>query len=194
MMTTDLPCGCVERLGPTSKRRTWSGACFGSGTRFALVSRVYRYALWRCWDDRPLMLFAGCNPSTADEYVLDNTLRRVEGFAKKWGHGGFVVVNAFALRSTDPRALLADPSAAVGQENDAHLVALRSAFPARVMVGWGANLAKKSLRFRRAELRVLLGDDVQCWGVIASGDPEHPLYIPRETEPRRYEWAETGRK
>ena len=50
--------------------------------------RVYRFALWRFWDDGlPKIMFVGLNPSTADENKNDPTVRRCIGFAERWGFG-----------------------------------------------------------------------------------------------------------
>jgi hypothetical protein len=57
------------------------------------------------------------NPSTADALVDDATIRRCMGFGFLWGFREIVVVNLFAFRATNPKALyrVADP---VGPEND----------------------------------------------------------------------------
>lgn len=72
----------------------------------------YRYCLDIVWNPAfMLMTVIGLNPSTADHMKDDNTIRRVIGFAGKWGYGGLRMLNAFALRSTDPKAMFkcADP-------------------------------------------------------------------------------------
>jgi hypothetical protein len=51
--------------------------------------------------------FIGLNPSTADETTDDPTVRRCVGFAKRWGYDRMVMLNAFAYRATDPKALYA---------------------------------------------------------------------------------------
>ena len=57
------------------------------------------------------------NPSTADADQDDSTIRRLIGFAKRWGNGVLNVVNLYAYRSTDRGALInvSDP---VGPDND----------------------------------------------------------------------------
>jgi hypothetical protein len=69
-------------------------------------TRKYRYTLLRYWGpstDMPLVLFIGLNPSTADEKVLDPTVRKCCIWAKEWGYGGMIMMNVYAFRSTDPR-------------------------------------------------------------------------------------------
>lgn len=187
--TGGLACGCIERIEVTA-----SDACFGSAAHGK--RRTHRYTLWRRWDERPLLLAILLNPSTADERVLDPTLRRVRGFAERWGHGGFVVGNAFALRTTYPADVIARARAprgrlgATGRENDAHLRAL-VALPSvsRIVLGWGGNLAEPSLRFRQSELRAMLGrSDALSLRVLKDGSPEHPLYVPYAIEPRPFVW------
>jgi hypothetical protein len=184
----DLGCGCIERIG------TAAGACFGSHEHGA--ERTHRYALWRRWGNGPLMVALFLNPSTADENVADRTLTRTERFAQESGRGGALILNAFALRSPYPSALLADPRAAVGPQNDAHIRALvRREDVDAVMVGWGANMERPKLAFRVAELRTLLdGVPVLCWAYTRE-QPRHPLargktLIPYGTVPRMYRWPE----
>lgn len=74
-----------------------------SSARFSDCRR-YRYTLTRRFADGPTVAFIGLNPSTADEHADDPTIRRCLGFAKRWGYGELVMLNLYALRSTDPPA------------------------------------------------------------------------------------------
>lgn len=90
--------------------------------------REPRYVLWRRWDARPLLFSVMLNSSTADASIDDHTIALVRSYAQRWGMGGFVVANAFAMRSRSPQAVLSDPQGAVGPENDAHIAALRAIY------------------------------------------------------------------
>lgn len=72
--------------------------------------RTYRYALTRRWRaDLPVAAFLMLNPSTADAFVLDPTVRRCIGFARAWNTGGVLVLNLFGLRASNPSALYDHP-------------------------------------------------------------------------------------
>ena len=65
--------------------------------------RLYRYSLRIAWDPAlPLASFIGLNPSTADEWQDDPTVRRCRIFAESWNCGGLLMLNAFAFRATLP--------------------------------------------------------------------------------------------
>lgn len=138
--------------------------------------RMYRYALVRSWDpERPLGVFIGLNPSTADEERLDPTLRRVCRFLDREGCGSMVVLNLFAYRATQPAAMKTakDP---VGPDNDRWINIWTEANPeGPILVGWGANGQHRN----RAGVvePVLPKARTFCLGHCFSGDPKHPLYI-----------------
>lgn len=146
------------------------------------VDREYRYRLWREWSTgEGTCTFVMLNPSTADECILDPTVRRCVGYAKDWGYQRLEVANIFALRSTQPRALygVADP---VGPENDdAILGACRGA---RIVVAaWGDH---GKLRDRGETVLAMLksyGIAVYHLGLTAGGRPRHPLYLPKRAAP-----------
>lgn len=71
-------------------------------------SRNYRRTLWRRWNfGAKMAVFIMLNPSTADETIVDPTVLKCCQWVRACGYGGLWVVNAFALRSTDPAALKA---------------------------------------------------------------------------------------
>lgn len=139
--------------------------------------REYRYLLTRIWNPAvPPVVYVMLNPSTADAMADDPTIRRCRGFAVREGAGGLVVVNLFALRSTDPRTLTAHPEP-VGPVNDAFI--RRTVGGAhRVIAAWGAAGVQGG---RAATVTGLLRDrgvTVHCLGQTATGQPRHPLYLP----------------
>jgi hypothetical protein len=152
--------------------------------------RAYRYALTREWaPDHPPAVFVMLNPSTADAWLLDPTLTRCRNYAIAWGCGGLIVLNAFALRSTDPRALRSHPDP-VGPDNDQVIASVLCAGQTGpVVVGWGADPALRQWGARDWEVIRLLhagGIEPVCLGQTKAGFPRHPLYLPADVEPSPY--------
>lgn len=149
------------------------------GAEFSSCRR-YRYALWRDWDWQGYanrIMFIGLNPSTADETEDDPTIRRCIGFAKRWGYGGILMMNAYAYRSTDPKKMKAasDP---VGPSNDEAL-SYQSNACGMIVAAWGNHIEPARAV---SILRVLRGSGpVQCLGKNKNGTPKHPLYLKGDT-------------
>ncbi len=149
--------------------------------------RTYRYTLGRTWDDRlPVATFLMLNPSTADAYCDDATIRRCLGFARAWHAGGLLVVNLYALRATNPAELLthADP---VGPANDAVLTTVLTASLAGADTGtplvaaWGAHRAAATRAHHVYALLRGRGLRPRCLGTTSAGHPRHPLRLSATT-------------
>jgi hypothetical protein len=133
---------------------------------------LYRYELRRTWDKTlPILEWIMLNPSTADAYVDDNTIKRCIAFARAWGYGGIVVRNLFAWRATNPAELLSanDP---FGPDN-AEFLNKKDA--KTTVVAWGAHpMANRIWRAQTSWGK----RELWCLGVNANGSPKHPLYVP----------------
>jgi len=139
--------------------------------------RKYRYALWRIWDrTKPLVMFVGLNPSTANEVDADPTIRSVGRIAKHNGYGGFYMMNCFPYVSTDPEQLRDFGNTAT---ND-HWLYKVAAMSKDVVFAWGSFAVVREL-----------GRDIEMTGMFPNakalfinknGSPKHPLYCKSETE------------
>lgn len=157
--------------------------------------RIFRYVLKRTWDPdgRDPLVVIGLNPSKADEWEDDPTIRRCMSFAKREGAGGLVMLNLFAFRSTDPDVMfLAAKDVAgidvVGPNNDFY-IARETTPPRRVVVAWGNDGEKKAARGRARTLTVNLKAArarLCCFGRTTRGAPLHPLYLPGDTRLEDY--------
>lgn len=149
----------------------------------------YRYALTRVWDDHGTRVaFVMLNPSTATEVQNDPTVERCERRARALGHGSFRVVNIFAWRDTDPKAMRA-AAEPVGPENDAAIAAACD-WADVVVAAWGAHGAHLD---RGAAVRALLAraaTPVTHLGLTKEGHPRHPLYIGYATRPEPWDLAD----
>lgn len=135
---------------------------------------AYRYRLTRGPFDSRTLCFVMLNPSTADAETDDPTIRRCIAFAAREGCPSITVVNAYALRATDPRELRRhrDP---VGPENHIHLDGIAHAYD-RIVVAWGARIDDQ----REREVEAILrrgGARLLCLGKTKDGYPRHPLYV-----------------
>ncbi len=141
------------------------------------ATRTYRYALERRWSETAPAVFVMLNPSAADAFADDPTIRRCTAFARREGCGGLVVVNLYALRATDPRALYkhAEP---VGPENDDILYEAQFQ-GGPVIAAWGVHGALNSRGVIVAEL-LLRASDLMCLGLTKGGHPRHPLFVPAD--------------
>lgn len=149
---------------------------------------TYRYDLRRTWDPKgQLLIVIGANPSVADAFREDHTVRKLITWARNWGCGGLCVQNCFAYRSTDPQGLYiaSDP---IGPENDATIEATLEAHRnARLLLAWGIHGAFRNRGERVFRMAKEIHGSPECFGVVANGEPMHPLRLAYKTAPRPYE-------
>ena len=142
--------------------------------------KKYRYSLWRRFHEdvclTEMAVFIGLNPSTADETEDDPTIRRCSGFARDWGRGGFVMLNLFAYRATDPKAMKAERNP-VGPINDDVLRAVTSVGNP-VVCCWGNHGIHQDCWWRvKVILHGTCKRSVFHFGLTKAGQPRHPLYL-----------------
>jgi hypothetical protein len=139
----------------------------------------YRYRLERHWGDGPTALWVMLNPSTADSSNDDRTIGRCVGFSVREGCGRMLVGNLYALRSTDPAALL-EHDQPVGWENFEHLRAMAKEASV-IVVAWGS-WKGVTPQLVKSVLESLAGAaTIRCLGRTKSGAPKHPLYVAGST-------------
>jgi hypothetical protein len=127
----------------------------------------------------PAVCFVMLNPSTADAFQDDPTIRRCIGFARAWGYGGLHVVNLYSFRTPSPAYLKKAPRPN-GPDNDAHLHQAAAA-ATRVVAAWGNHGDRMRVADVLAQLRAATGQ-VMCLGMTRTGAPRHPLYVPAATQ------------
>lgn len=157
--------------------------------------RRYRYTLWREWEmddllsggrgNEPMpfryLAVIGLNPSTADEKQDDPTIRRCIDFAKRWGFGALCMLNLFAWRDTKPAGMkkAAEP---IGEDNHHHLLRCASA-AGLVLAAWGKNGSYRNQDLTVSQWLGGAGVTLHCLRTNGDGSPEHPLYVPADTQP-----------
>lgn len=141
--------------------------------------RRYRYSLRRCFNGHvdldPVnpVVFCMLNPSTADAFDNDPTVRRCIGFAQAWGHTDLIVVNLFAIRETNSKLLctFGDP---VGRPQNNETIA--NLPRCKIIAAWGSHpMARERAGI---VLTILESDRLFCLRKTQGNAPGHPLYIP----------------
>lgn len=150
--------------------------------------KTYRYTLTRTTQNLYASLgvctFVMLNPSTADEHQNDPTVTGCIKYATSWGFGMLIVVNIFALRSTDPKKLY-DHDNPVGRLNDEAI--LRAAnFTHRnsdgiIVCAWGDH----GIHLNRGKhvMDLLKDHPLYCLKTNKNRQPTHPLYLKRSLKP-----------
>lgn len=153
--------------------------------RFSPCER-YRYNLGRSWRAAGAIdpvVWIMLNPSTADAYKDDPTVKRCMAFARRWGFDCVEVVNLFAFRTPSPAVLKAWTGDRVGPENDR---AIREAVERAglVVAAWGTHGALDG----RADAVLAMLEGRAAGGLhtlklTTEGHPQHPLARGRHRVP-----------
>jgi hypothetical protein len=142
--------------------------------------RQYRYALWRVWDkSKPLVMFIGLNPSTANEHEPDPTIQTVSALSDNWGYGGFYMMNLFAIVSSEPKVLKTHPDPLGDNDGWIEMVATKCK---DVVFAWGAFKEAKA----RCQKIIDQFPDALCIQILKDGSPKHPLYTPYKALPIKF--------
>jgi len=131
----------------------------------------YRYFLTRDWDEnKPLVMYIGINPNTADDKIDNPTITRLIQFSKDLGYGGMIVTNLLGFRSPKPEALLSveDPEG----PNNSSSILFGASLCKDVVFMWGdSNCLGRDKKIIDAFPNAL------CFGRSKRGNPKHPLYL-----------------
>jgi len=126
------------------------------------------------------------NPSTADAFTDDPTIRRCIGFAQSWGYDTLSVRNLFPWRATYPKELLAVdyPTVTGGERGDIELITAMTAD--LVVVAWGASVpCGRDVRALESFLAFPM-KQIHCLELTKNGKPRHPLYVKADRKPQLF--------
>jgi hypothetical protein len=114
---------------------------------------------------------------------------RCIAYAKGWGYGSLIMLNLFAFRATDPKAMLVEPDPA-GEWNDAYLLMWANACREEdgiVVSAWGNHGAHRG---RSAAVREMLSAwPLYYLKMTKAGEPGHPLYLSGLLNPKRLSYV-----
>lgn len=139
---------------------------------------------------RPLICI-GVNPSTAEPDKLDPTLAGVKRWSKRLGYDGWIMLNLYPQRSTDPNGMDKECNSALVLDNIIFSTHIAKQYKnATVWVAWGTLIEKRQYLIRCASLmyEVLKHHEWISIGPISvKGHPHHPLYLPRKSEVKPFD-------
>ena len=136
---------------------------------------------------RNLIVF-GVNPSTANATTPDQTIRRVMGFADRFGCDGFIMLNLSAQRATNPRDMRQDRSLEEHATNLAHIQRILDRNTNAVLLAaWGKPIVtRRYLTENLIDILALTAARALTWHTLGpllkSGHPRHPSRAPGRLE------------
>lgn len=143
--------------------------------------------------ENPLVCI-GVNPSTAKPGKLDPTLRQVRNRAKRMGYDGWIMLNLYPQRATNPNDLHDKCDTALRILNENHILGILRKYKSfTVWAAWGTLITKRQYLAHCltdiAERRI---SQFSCnWITIGkrskAGHPHHPLYLSKDAEVKPFD-------
>lgn len=137
-----------------------------------------------------VLICFGINPSTAEPYNLDNTLKSVVRIARNNRYDGWIMCNIYPQRATNPNDLDRESEPAMYRRNIVAIKELYEKYPnADLWAAWGTLITKRDYLHRslydiNLSLR-LVNPDAE-WITFGErsqdGHPHHPLYLRQDSE------------
>jgi len=155
--------------------------------------RKRRFDLIRDWRDEigvpdKTALFVMLNPSKAGENEDDPTVRKVMGFARRWGFGRVVLVNLNPIVSTDPWEL--PPWNGIDIANKLFIERWMQDVDL-VVCAWGSPPSAICRKIAMEELiysfRQVVRTCLHCIGLTKGGFPLHPSRVAYTKHPQLWE-------
>lgn len=130
-----------------------------------------------------VLICCGINPSTAVPNKLDNTVRRVDRFARDNGYDGYVMINIYPQISTDPANIHKRINNSYHRENlDKIEKVFKNYREIDFWCGWGTLIETRKYFKRALEdiYRLASNYDINWvhFGELTKKEhPRHPLYL-----------------
>ena len=133
----------------------------------------------------------GINPSTARPNDLDNTLKSVERIAKRAGFDGWIMLNVYPQRATNPNDLHGVLQEDIHAKNVKHIERVLVEYNATILAAWGTLINKRTyLKQCLQDIYAVSQKSNRPWVSIGSiskaGHPHHPLYLSNEEMPKDF--------
>lgn len=138
------------------------------------------------------LICCGVNPSFASPGNLDPTMKNVSTFAEMNGYDGFVMINLYPMRATNPRDLhtVMDPD--IVKKNLQNIESILSTGNCDIWAAWG-NLIKRRKYLKECLIGISdIADQYGSkWYMIGDktkgGHPHHPLYLSKQSQKKEFD-------
>lgn len=143
---------------------------------------------------RPLVCI-GINPSTAEPDKLDPTLRAVKAWSKRLGFDGWIMLNLYPLRATNPDDLPEIANLSLHELNLSKIARCLSGYEGDLSIwaAWGNLITKRPYLIQcftdvlgTVEINVKIVDWFTVGPKSKLGHPHHPLYLSAKCTPETF--------
>jgi len=129
----------------------------------------------------------GVNPSTAEPFKLDPTLKSVERIAKHHGFDSWIMLNLYPQRSTNPNNLHSCRDEYLHRKNLLHFENILTVRQPVIWAAWGTLVTKRPYLMECLRDICELTKKHECsWVTFGKrskdGHPHHPLYLRKDFE------------
>lgn len=140
---------------------------------------LYRYSLGNC-KKNPLICI-GVNPSTASPEKLDPTIQSVSRIAQNNGYDGWIMLNLYPQRSTDPNGLDLNCNNDIHSTNIQMISNILENYDiSDIWAAWGTLITKRDYLKQCLDDLYSITKDYN-WVTFGkkskNGHPHHPLYL-----------------
>lgn len=151
------------------------------------LTNLERYVLGDVTGNNPFIVF-GINPSYATPLKLDPTLREVASMSIKLGYTGWIMLNIYPQRSTNPKGINPTINNTIHSNNLIEIEKIIKKYPnVKLHAMWGNNINR--CQYLKATCladidKIRTTHSTSEWyylgGKTQNGEPWHPLYILRQ--------------
>jgi len=149
--------------------------------------------------NNPLVCF-GINPSTANNQYADKTLHMVEKTAKIHGYDGWLMLNIYPQRSTNPNGLNKIKNEEWHKQNLSYITTVLQQGNLDIWAAWGEPITKRPFFIECLyDINLLVnkyschwiafgikdGETIKC--ITKYGHPRHPSRLPLAIQSNNYE-------
>lgn len=138
-----------------------------------------RFSLGYC--SKSPLLCIGVNPSTASPEKLDPTIKSVARIAKNNSYDGWIMINLYPQRSTNPNKIHQQPNDIIYQQNLYIIKSILDKYSiSDIWAAWGTLITKRTFLSKcLSDIYSITSEYnwITFGATSKDGHPHHPLYL-----------------